>query len=570
MGAVLIPVMILLVVIALAMVIRLAAKYYIKVAPNEVAIVSGSKHKMQVKIEDESGQTKTITRGYKLVTGGAFFQVPIRDRVEWMKLNVIQIPVQVINVPDKNGVLVSVKGIANIKVLSDQGSLALAVERFLGGGLEDVERVAKENLESNLRAVVGKMSVEELIADRTKLQGFILEEAVNDMSRMGLGVDLMNVQEISDDRGYIDALGKKKTAEIKRDAAIGEAEAQRDADIKSAEAKREGETAKAEADRDISNAERDRDETIAENNAKVRGKQARIEPIAQQAAAEEQKTLNIKNVEAEEARVEAETELQKKERARNEAELEASVIVKAEKDKEARIIAADAEREAAEREGEAKRITEEKIGQGAKARLTAEAAGRKEAADAKQKEMEAEAAGKEADLLAEATGIKERGLAEALAALEKAKAYEALGASGTLLMLLQMSPNAIEAIGNAVGNAITPAATAVGEGLGAIDELRLVDLGGGNGKDGGNLLGQFVKTPVEAIYTLLEKAKATGMAPQLKQIIEEKFGIDLSEAFSDAEAPAHVTEVVPEDVDEVEKTDPDDQEDVAPVEDDKE
>src|SRR4030042_147720 len=96
------------------------------------------------------------------------------------------------------------------------------------------------------------MTIEELIQDRQALQERILKEAVIDLAKLGLGVDLLTIQEMRDERGYIESLGKKRTAEVRRDAIIGEAEAKREADITSAEASRQGETAKAVADKNIS------------------------------------------------------------------------------------------------------------------------------------------------------------------------------------------------------------------------------------------------------------------------------------------------------------------------------
>lgn len=545
-GQFLIPGIAFLAVVAILGILRLAATNYIKVTPNEVAIVSGSRHKTQVTLPGKDGEPQTIVRGYKLVTGGAFFKIPIRDRVEIMELNLIQIPVLVNNVPAANGVLVSVKGIANIKILSDQASLALAVERFLGRKLEEVERVARENLESNLRAVVGTMTVEELIKDRNKLQTQITAEAGTDMAKMGLGVDIMNVQEISDANGYIEALGKARTAEVKRDATIGEAEAKRDADIRSAAARQAGQTAVAEADQAISDVNKAKDVRIAENNSLVQAQQARIPIIAAQAAAEEQKILNVKQVDAEQARIEAEVALQESAQRRHAAELDATLIVKANKDKEALVIAAQAEAEAAERKGEAVRIKLSKEGEGEQAKTTAVAVGRMKAADADQRELEARAAGKKADLLAvaeglrqhglaQATGVEAVGLAEAKAADAKAKAFAELDSKGVALMMLQLSPEAIKALGEAFSSAITPSANAIGQGLANIQELRMVDLGGSTaGGAGGNILNQFVNTPVQTLYGLVERIKATGMAPVFIKLAKDKLGMDVESIFAGA------------------------------------
>jgi len=381
-GGQVIPIVVLgLVLVTISILLTVARNYY-KVSPNEVAVITGRSYVLT----DPDG--KKVKRGFRVVTGGGFFKFPVLERVDVIKLNILTIPVQVENVPDKNGALVSVIGVTNVKILSDAQSLPLAVERFLGFTDEQITDVARENLEGNLRAIVGTMEIEELIRDRQALQTKILSEAVADLAKLGLGVDLLTIKDINDERNYIGSLGKKRTAEVVRDATIGEAEAMRDANIKSAEARQLGETAKAKADQAISDANRERDMVIADNTAKVGAQQARIPIAAQIATAEETKELNIANVAAEQARIEAETNLQAAERKRHEAELEASTIVQAEKDRESKVIAADAEQQAATKTGEAGRIIAEKAGQGTQAKLTGEAIGRKAAAEALQAELD--------------------------------------------------------------------------------------------------------------------------------------------------------------------------------------
>ena len=465
---------------------------WIKVSPNTIAIVSGRKYKVMV------GETET-TRGYRIIAGGGFFKFPILEKVEYLSLNVMSFPVEVQEVPDKMGALVTVKGIANVKVSSAESSIGLAVERFLGFNVDAIKGVARENLESNLRAIVGTLTIESLIQDRSSLQEAVLREAVSDLKKMGLQVDLLNVQDVRDDRGYIDSLGKSRTAEVKRDAAIGEAQAMRDSDLSTSEANQQGEVAKANAARAVSDAERERDVQMAKNAALVQADQARIEIAAKTAAAQESEKLKVATVEAEIAETNARSKLQEAEKVRREKELDASQIVGAEKDKEARIIAAQADQEAAEREGEAERIKQEKIGLGEQAKLTAIAEGRKAAAEAT-----------EAELVAEAEGIKAKGLAEAEALRKKAEAYAELQDAGKLLMAIEASPAAILAIGTALGEVMKPVAASVGEGMASIGELKIIDMGGANGNGHGNVLKQFVNTPAETIFELVEKFAATG------------------------------------------------------------
>jgi flotillin len=319
-----------------------------------------------------------------------------------------------------------------------------------------------------------------------------------------------------------------------------------------------GETAKADAELNISNAQRERDVIKAKNAALIQSEQARIPIAAQIATADETKHLNVSQVEAQKARVMAETELQAEEKKRHQAQLDASIIVEAEKQKEAKIILADAEQQAASRNGEAKRILSEKEGQGTQAKLTAEAEGRKAAALARQRELESEAAGERAKLIAQADGEKARLLAEAEGvrvrlnaeaegALKKAEAYKALDDAGRFLMIMQVSPDAIRAIGEVVRGFMEPTAHAIGEGLSNVEEIRLIDLGHGNSGDGKNVLSQFVNMPAETIFALIQKLKATGMAPAIAEIAK-KAGVDLTALFAEKAKPDSANvEIVPPD-----------------------
>lgn len=525
-------------VVGLGVLLTIARNYH-KVSPNQVAVISGRKHKW---VDPQSKQT--TVRGYRVVTGGGFFQYPVVEKVEYLPLSNMGLPVSVQNAPDINGALVHVEAMSQVKILSDEASLALAIERFLGQTPEKIAMTAQQTLEGSLRAIVGTMSIEELIKDRAALQGRIQKEAASELAKLGLGIDVLTIKNISDPRNYIESMGKKRTAEVVRDATIGEAEAKRDGDIRSAQAQREGQTAQAKAAEEISNAERDRDTVKAENAALVQAKQAKIPIAAQVAAAEETKRLNLARVEAEKVRTQAETELQVLEKQRHDAQLEATIIVKAERDKQAKIISADADQQAASMTGEALRIKLEKEGQGQQAKQTAEAIGRKAAAEALLKEKEAEAGGKRAMLVAEADGEKASLLAKAegqkamlLAEAEgidkKAEAFKKLDEAGRFLMILNALPPVIEAAGGAIEKIMVPAAKAIGEGLANVDEIRLIDLGGGGSSDGKNVLGKFAGMPVETLYELVNKLKATGMAPVVTELAK-RFGVDLNTLFAGA------------------------------------
>jgi len=523
-----IPIAVLILVASAFGLLVMMAKNYHTVSPNQVAVVSGRRRTM--------GEGLV---GYRVITGGGFLKLPVLERVDYLLLNVMSFPVEVINVPAVDGPTVTVKGIANVKIQSDAASLGLAIERFLGRQTQEIQSVAKENLESNLRAIVGTLTIEQLIKDRQSLQSNVMKEAVTDLAKLGLGLDLLNIQDVKDDKGYIESLGKKQTAEVKKNAAIGEAEAAREALIKSSEADRLGKEARAQADQKISNAVREKEMIEAENKAQSDAARARISIRADIAKQEEQAKLNVQTVEAEKARVKADTELQDLEHKRNDARLKATVIVQAEREKEAtliraeadqqaRIIRAEADQQAAVREGEAQRIRQEKDGQGQQALQVAQAEGRKATASAMRAELEAKAAGEQALLVAQATGEQAKlmaqaegrralVLAEAEGIMKKAEAYKKMDDGGRFLLILEASTPAIQAAGHAFGDAIRPLADSIGEGLKAIDNVQIMDFGGAGGRGPMHTMGDY---PIETMAKLWSQVKAAGLLPGLVAIAE--------------------------------------------------
>ena len=547
------PISVLVLLIAFFAVIRMVSRNYIKVAPTQVLVIFGRKY------NSPDGKGK---QGFKLVTGGAAFVIPLLEKYQIMPLDVFQTKVQVKNVPSQDGVRVTVDAVATLKIGSEVELLNEAVKRLLNKRLPEIEQIAREVLEGGLRGVVATLSVEMLVRDRTSFGSKVQEEVAGDLSKIGIRVDNFVIQDIADELGYIDALGKKKTAEVKRDAAIGEADATRDqniqvaeatrqADEKSSEARRIGETAKAKAAQAISDAERERDVKKAENQALSEAERAKIPIAAEIAQAEKDKQLRIARVAAEEAETIARTGLQLKERERRDAELNATVVVTAEREKEAQIIKAEATREsiiieadgkkaAAERNAAAALITKQQDAEARKAQAAADQAEIEAKAKGNQSSLEAIAAGKKAELLAEAEGIKARLTAEAegiqkklVAEAEgvekKALAYQKLDAAGKLMLILEALPEIIRETGEAVNKAglgtLAPMAQAIGAGLAGIEEVRIYDMG--SGKTGDGALRGFMNSLPETVFGIIQRARGMGLESVLAQVAE-KAGIDLS------------------------------------------
>lgn len=509
-----IPIVIVGLAIAVLGIVVTFTRNYRKCAPNQVLVVYGRKRRVDVMQPD--GSTKPVVRGYRLVIGGATFVMPMLESAKEIGLSTFQVQVSVADTPNTDGVSVSVEAVANMKISSDPGLLAAAVERLISMKPQELHTLCTSTMEGQLRQIVGTLTVEEMIKSRETISQKVLEVAKGELNKLGFDLDNFVITKITDKTGYIEALGMKRTAEVKRDAEIAKAEATREQDVKTAEAKLIGEKAKAESEKSISDAQRDKDMAIADNSAKVKSRQARIEIEARTAGESARADLEKTTIAAEVAKVTADTQLQKLEQVRNEARLDATTVTTARKEREARIILAEADQAAALLEGEALRIRSEKEGLGTQAKLTGEAEGRKAAAAALQSEKTAEAAGKQAMLLAEAAGVEANGKAEGAAKLavflaeaegldKKNKALAGLSDGARFIMVLEKLPGIIEEAGEAGEKIVGSAFEHVGAGLARIDEVRILDMGGsGNGNGTSPVAGFALNIPKIVAGTLAQ------------------------------------------------------------------
>ncbi|TNE49608.1 MAG: flotillin family protein [Deltaproteobacteria bacterium] len=216
--------------------------------------------------------------GYQLVKGGRRLRIPLFERVYRMDLTNIPIPLSIRNAYSKGGIPLNIDAVANVKIASNEPIIDNAIERLLGKSRSEVMSIAKETLEGNLRGVLATLTPEQVNEDKTAFQKNLVEEAEQDLERLGLKLDTLNIQNISDEKGYLDSIGRKQAAEIRKQALIAEATSQSESAIKSAENEREismaqiqaqTETAKAEADRRIIDATTRRTAVVAEQEADI-------------------------------------------------------------------------------------------------------------------------------------------------------------------------------------------------------------------------------------------------------------------------------------------------------------
>jgi flotillin len=485
-----VPIIVALVILALIVGMALFSRNYLKVPPNAVGVLSGRKRK--------TPDGRLV--GYRMIKGGAAFRFPLLEQVDYLSLNVFTIPLEIKRAYTLKGVAISVKAVANVKIKSDDLSLSAAAERFLGMSHEEIQRVIFQTLEGHLRSILGTLTVEEVNSDRQSFAQKLTSEAAVDLERMGIGVDVLTVQDVSDEEGYLDALGKKRTAEVKRDGTIGEAEATRDAKIKSALAMQEGEKAKFDADANIAAAQRDFQVRQAQFLAEVETQKATAAQAGPLAEAKAKQNVVVEEVRVEKVRTQEQISVQEQEVQRKQRELEATVIKAAEAERQAAILRAEAKKQAAILEAEGAKTAQIAMAEAAQEKLRQEGLGQAAAIEAQGR---AEAAKVEAIGLAQARAIEAQGCAEAQAILRKAEAWKEFNEAAKLQTILEKLPSVLQASASIFGAVAAP--------LGNIDKVVVIEQGNGAGGDGTGGIGRIARTGPALVFSLLQQLQALGL-----------------------------------------------------------
>lgn len=398
-----------------------------KVGPNEALVISGLGKR----------------RGFRIIQGGGTFVWPVLEQIQILSLEIMTLDVNVIDVYTAQGVPVTVDGVAQVKVRGDESAIATAAEQFLGKTPEQIREIARQTLEGHLRAIVGTMTVEELYRNRDAFAQRVAEVAESDLANMGLTIVSFTIRDIRDKQGYLDALGRPRIAQVKRDARIAEAEAERDATIRAAQAKQEARSAEYEAETKIAQAKRDFEMRQAEYQAQVNQKKAEADIAYDIRKYQLEQELKREQVKVQLVEKEALIEVQEKEIIRREKELDATIKKPAQAEADRIRTIAEAERYRtivqAEAEAEAKRKTGE-----AEAQVT-QMKGMAEAEVIKAKGL-AEAESQKARGLAEAEVIRAKGLSEAEAMMRKAEAWRAYNQAAISEMFIERLPEITRAL----------------------------------------------------------------------------------------------------------------------------
>jgi flotillin len=244
-------------------------------APNEALIFSGRVRR--------AGTNREV--GYRVVRGGRALRVPLFELIDSVDLTNIAIDIEVKGAYSKGGIPLNVHGVANVKLPGEEPLLNNAIERFLGQPRQALMRIAKETLEGNLRGVLAQLTPEEVNQDKARFAHTLLEEAEHDLNRMGLVLDTLKIQNITDDVGYLNSIGRIQGARVRMDAAIAEAKASADAQVQQATNWAASEIAKVDADLAIARQETDkriadattrREAMIAESQGQVQAQVAQV------------------------------------------------------------------------------------------------------------------------------------------------------------------------------------------------------------------------------------------------------------------------------------------------------
>ncbi len=438
---------------------------YVKAPPDMAYIISGMKKKS------------------KVVIGRASFRFPFFERMDRLNLRLISIDVKTSNaVPTADYININVDATVNVKISNEPEKLRLAAENFLNKPTDYVAAVAREVLEGNVREIVGRMKLEEMVSDRQKFANLVKENAEPDLAAMGLDIISFNVQNFVDGNEVIENLGIDNIVKIKKAAAIARAESERDIKVAQAAADKESNDAAVLAQTEIAKKQNELAIKKSELQLDADTKKAMADAAYEIQKEEQRKTIEITTANANIARQEREIELQEKAVQIKERALEAEVKKQAEADRYAAQQKADAALYQRQKDAEAKQF---------EAQREAEARKAQAAADRFAKEQEAE--GIRAVGEAEAKAIEAKGLAEAQAMEKKAEAYAKYNKAAVAEMMIKVLPEI---------------AAQVAAPLQQIDKITII----GGGEGGSNGVDQVAgNVPVVMAKVFESMKQATGI-----------------------------------------------------------
>ena len=446
----------------------------------------------------------------RVISGGGGFVIPLLERADKISLENMKIEVRTDGARTEQGVDIRADGVAVIKVKSDKESILNATEQFNTGKemqtIEIIKDTGKDVLEGKLREIISKMTVEEIYKDREKFASQVQEVAAVGLAGMGLELKAFTIRDISDKNGYLEALGKPRIAEVKKNASIAEAEALKETQIKTSESERLGAEARILAETQVAAANKEKElkvQSYREEQETAKAKADLAYEIEKNRVAKEvTETAMLVEI----TKKEKETEIQTQEALRKERELLATVNKQA-----------DAEKYKAEKQAEAKRYAQLQEAEAASQAIKIKA------------EAEAEAIRIKGE--AEASSILAKGNAEAETMEKKAEAYKLYNEAAVAQMIIEKLPDI---------------ANAVAQPLSKTEKIVIVDQSGKDGQGSGaskvtgyvtDIVSQLPET-IEAMtgFNFMDalKTKLTPETEQKESTSDKHYHYDVSEGNADS------------------------------------
>ena len=320
-------------IVALVLLLCFLPRY--KIAPPDTAFIISGLLRRKYKVRSPDGTVSVKKFGYRIVRGGATFYIPAIERIDQLDMCLMQVDIKTAQpVPTKEYISVLVDAVANIKIGSDDLSIATAAEQLLHYNADQIKALAKDVLEGNMREIIGQMTIAELVQNRDKFAQESIKAAMSDMSNMGLEIINLTIQNFADKDGQVvETMATQNIVDKERDAAIARAKAQQ-----------EGHKAEIEAAAAI--AEQDKQLALLQAGYKIESDQEKAKADEAYRIEQERvrKTYEAERAAAELTRLEKETELRRQEVEIQREKLNVEIREKAAAEKDARVFEAEAEK----------------------------------------------------------------------------------------------------------------------------------------------------------------------------------------------------------------------------------
>ena len=353
---------VLLVIVVLIILLKFIPRY--KIAPPDTALIISGLIRRNYKVRNSDGTIAAKKFGYRIVRGGATFYIPAIERIDQLDMSLNQVDIKTAQpVPTKEYISVLVDAVANIKIGSDDLSIATAAEQLLQYDADQIKALAKDVLEGNMREIIGQMTIAELVQNRDKFAQESIKAAMSDMSNMGLEIINLTIQNFSDkDGNVIDTMAARNVAEKEQDKRIAQAAAEKESRF--AEMQAEAEIARQNRDLLVQKAafQQETEEARAKAEMAYKIEQERIN-----------KTFATEHAAAEMTRLEKETELKRQAVEIERERLNVEIREKAAAEKDRAIAEAEAEKYRRQAEADAALYTAQKEAEAIRMKGEAEA-----------------------------------------------------------------------------------------------------------------------------------------------------------------------------------------------------